>query len=188
MPTKKDILRHFLLNTLTVLSFELERENLSSERGERILQLLKTCSLVISNESLFLNKQPNLFLQRIDLKEILDIVSTVLGSQEKRVKTLEQSVFLNADKNYLIEAFKHLINKILDSADRIELEYDDGNSTLTIKHNAKQRLKIEKQPLDTCLTVKDMTVEKMEFQLALAIFDLHGYKIQIDGNSVKVEF
>ena len=72
-PSSKDMIRHFILNLLTVLKVELdELESKKNKRG-KIKDLINTASLVIANEDLFLGKNPDFFIQQLSLNEIIDL-------------------------------------------------------------------------------------------------------------------
>jgi len=187
---KKDIIHHYLLNLFTILNVELSNLNISSQKKKKIDNLISTASILISNENIFLNNKPELFIQDVYLKEVIDITCSIFSNRTKNIKLspLTEDVVVKVDKYYFGEAFKYLFEEIIQDSTKIEFKFIKNTKILQIIHNKKTKFKEPFKDFSEYLKTRGLTKEDITFQLACAILKIHKIKLKLGKNIVELQF
>ena len=123
----KVFLHHELLNILMTINALIDDEALKAERKEQILDLTKRASLLIIYENIFLGKKPKPFLQKVNLKEILEIVLAIhekkIANRSVIVTLPENDCFVKTDKDSTKEAMEQIIGKLLGFVSVMEFKF-----------------------------------------------------------------
>jgi hypothetical protein len=184
---KKDILHHFILNLFTILNAEILGCKLKKNTKQKVLNLVKIASLVISNEKFFLNDEIKFFKQKVNINDIVDIVIAV-NKPKKSTILLHESNYVFADKHYLIEALKYLILKLCETANSLNFSFDKITNTLIIKHDGPKIKTSTSNSILNSLNISTLTTNEISYKFALAIFKTHKIKIKNNKNCLLLKF
>lgn len=189
---EKDIIRHYLLNLLTIINIEISNFNISKDNKDKIDNLINVASILIANEDIFLNNDSSLFIQKISLKELIDLNCEILSlnsSQNKiSINKPENDLTIKVDKFYFSEALKYLLKEIIKDATEVEFMIDNSKNTLTIKTNKKNDFQKPVDNLITFLKTKNFNKDDITFQLANTILKIHNISIKFIKNEILMTF
>ena len=190
MPTKKEIIHHFIANIFTILNFEILRQKISIEEKNQLLDLVKMANLAVAHEKILLNQKPKFFKRSILLNDILQVIVAVCQSKIQKMKTkiilTNLDFFVKIDRYYFAEALNQMIDKLLDLTTFIEFNYDSKRNILNILHDGKViACKKDKSLLDY-LSTKDLKNSELGCQLALVILELHGTKVKFSKGKISI--
>lgn len=188
---EKDILTHYLLNLLTIINFEISGFRINEKDKEKIDNLINVASILIANESIFLNKKTDLFKQDVSLKEQIELITAVLKNEIQKnsikIKYPKNDLIIKVDKFYFNEAFKYLLKEILNSSDKLELIIDNKKKSLKIIHNNTE-LKKPTEDIIKFLKTKNFNKDQITFQFASTILKIHKIKILHKKNQITIFF
>ena len=188
----KKFIRHELLNMLTVINISILDDELDEAKKEQIFDLIKLASLLIGYEDIFLGLKAKPFLQRIDLKEILEII---LLSRKKKIadnniKIIlpEHIFFIKADREYIKESLEQIIKKLFSLVSGIEFKFDDQANQLIILCDKEIAPKINKKMLIKRFNKEDLRSNELGLQLALKILEMNKVKFNVKGKEIVMTF
>jgi len=188
----KKLIRHELLNILTVINISILDDELDEVKKEQIFDLIKLASLLINYEDIFLGLKAKPFPQRIDLKEILEII--ILSHKKKiadnNIKIIlpKHIFFIKADREYIKESLEQIIKKLFSLVSGIEFKFDDQANQLIILCDKEIAPKINKKILIKCLNKKDLISNELVLQLALKILEMNKVKFNVKGKEIVMTF
>lgn len=190
MKDTKSVLRHEILNILTLISFSVSDSKLDQSKKSEIDDWIKLINLLIAHEDVIFDKKPKLFLRENNLNEILEIIMAIIKDKLTKIKiTLpENDLHVKIDRNLIKECLEQIIKKLLESSTEIECVLCDKKNQLIIIHNSKDKLNIKKKSFVKFLNKKDFMHSEIPFQFALNVLDIHKAKITSSKNKIVITF
>ena len=83
MNKEKSIIRHEILNALTMVNFGVMGLDADKEAKKEILDQLKTITLLLSHEDVLLGAKRKIVCRNIELGEVFEILEVTLDDQLK---------------------------------------------------------------------------------------------------------
>ncbi|MCK5605210.1 hypothetical protein KAR91_25185 [Candidatus Pacearchaeota archaeon] len=192
MREAKKFIQHELINLLTIINILVDGGPVRAVEKKRIKELIKLASILISYEDIFIGKKIETAFQKVDLKEVLEMVVMVQkgGEQNKgtKVDLLSEKSFVKADPVWLRDALDKLIGGLFGMTPRVEFEFEAQHNKLIIKYKNVARIKFKKEKLIQCLNKKDVSNNKIELQLALEIFKINNIKLKASEDKIEIIF
>lgn len=189
---EKDIMRHYLLNLLTIINIEISNFTISKSNKDKLDNLINVASILIANEDVFLNNDSSLFIQDVSLKELIDLNCEILNISNKKnkitLKKPKNDLRIKVDKFYFSEALKYLLKDTIKGATELELFIDETKKTLTIKHNKKNDFQKPAKTLIDFLKTKNFNKDDITFQLANTILNIHKTDVNFSKNRILMTF
>jgi hypothetical protein len=189
---EKDIIRHYLLNLLTIINIEISNFSINKKNKEKIDNLINVASILIANEDIFLNNNSNLFIQEVSLKELIDFNCEILSLNRSQnnisLKKPENDLIIQVDKFHFSEALKYLLKETIKDATEVEFMIDNSKNTLIIKTNKKNDFQKPVDNLINFLKTKNFNKDDITFQLANSILKIHNISVKFNNNEILMRF
>ena len=180
---KKSVLRHEILNALTVLGFM--AEELPEDGQKKVASTLHMAGLLVKYESLILGEQGSSFLEEFSLKDLMDLVLTVNEDilRQAVVAAPTADLRIKADRNQMKELLNLLIAILIEDSEEIGFEIE--KKSLRISYKGKTLEKPAMDMLD-CLQKRDM----QGFQLGLIeeLGKLNEVKVEYAEKEIRLDF
>ena len=174
MKKNKDILRHEMLNVLTVLHLLLEDEDLDAESQADALKKIELLSILIRYEKLFLEEEISLFLQKTSLR---DSFFELEALEEYNISLPgEGDILLETDRYHFLSGMQEVFDFFLSRSKESALLLQEKQRTLCLMHSLSLDEIPQKKPLLLMLKEKDQGA--LSFQLGLHLLDALGIQIQ----------
>jgi len=190
MLRKRSILRHELLNIVTVLHFLLLEEG--SVDKEKSADLLRKMTMLIAHEKFFLGGKVDFFKQYLSIKDITDTVVAVTNTRIKNKDFLISNecpdIDIFIDRYYMEEALKLLMEKIIEEGNLLKFSYDMQSNSLKINYEGVEFEPDNKQSLMACLNKKTIYNGDVGISLAFKMLKSMGLKIEAKTNLLEVKF
>ncbi len=188
---EKDILRHYLLNLLTIINFEISNFKINDKEKEKIDNLINIASILIANEKIFLNKKTDLFKQDLSLKDQIELNIAILKNEiiKRNINPEypEKDLIIKVDKFYFNEAFKYLLKEVINNSDKLKFLINNKNQSLKIIHN-NTKLKKPVENIVKFLKTKNFNKNEITFQFAFSILKIHKIDIKCYKNKITIIF
>ena len=188
----KRLIRHELLNILTLINVLISSDELDEAKKEQILDLIKLASLLITYENVFLGKKPKFFIQKVNLKEILEIIVIIykkkIADNNINVILPKYNFFVKTDGSCIKETLEQIIKKLVNSVTGMEFKFDDQAKKLTILFKGGSVPKFNKKNLIQSLGKESLLNNEIALQLALEILDLNKIKFTSTRNRIVMTF
>ncbi len=192
MEKTKELIKHELLNILTLINVLIRSDNLDEAKKEQIFDLIQLASLFITRKNVFLGKKPKFFKQKINLRETLEIIVAIhekkIANHNIKVILPKNNFFVKTDKRYIEETLEQIIKKLMNSATSMEFKFNDQTKKLTILSRGGSMPKLNKQNLVQSLSRENLLNNEIPLQLALEILDLNKIKLTSTKNNVAMAF
>jgi len=185
-------IKHYLQNIFTILNFRIIDLDIPEDEKQSIFDLVKSASLVIANENLFLGKEMDFFVQKVSVSEMLVLASSVfqvdMRMKDGDIELIDSGYEVNVDKNRFIDSLKVFMAKMLVDASFIRFSLDKESSTLMIEHDSNEDFVMKGYSISECFTVKEISRDKIVYLMAKEMFRLMGIDVFIGDGFVKLFF
>ncbi len=192
MKKTKELIRHELLNILMLMDILMCNDELDEGKKKQISDLIKLAGLLIAHENIFLEKKSQFFEQKVNLREILEIIVAIhekkISNHNIKIILPKDDFFVKTDKRYIEEAFEKIIKKMMNSVTSMEFKFDNRNKKITIFSKEGGMPKLNKKRLIQSLSNKNLLNNEIALQLALEIFNLNKIKLTSEKNKVTIVF
>ncbi len=189
---EKDIIRHYLLNLLTILNIELSNFNIKRADKRKIDDLIGVASILIANENIFLNEKSSLFIQDVHLKDLIELNCEILKSEIQKKKISinlpQDDLIIKVDKFYFSEALKYLLKELIKDNTKISFGINKTDNKLEIIHERKTELPQPADKIIDLLKTKNFQKDDITFQLACTIIKIHNIKLSLKNNCIIMSF
>jgi len=180
---KKSVLRHEILNALTVLGFV--TDELPEDERKKAASAVHMAGLMVKYEPLILGESAKTFMEELSLKELMDLVLTVNEDvlRQAVVTGPDGDLKVKGDRNQTKEMLSLLIAVVIESASEIKFEIE--KKSLRVLYQGKAIEQPTMEMLD-CLQKKDM----LGFQLGLieALGKLNGVGVEYAKKEIRLNF
>lgn len=188
---ERNNVRHFLLNLLTILNLKID-ESVDGDVKEDMMDLIKTISLVIYNEEVFLGKDVEFFMQDVRISELLDLGLSVFGNEISErgveIEGIDTGMEVRVDKNQFIDALKVIFAKLLIDGSFLKFEFDKVVKVLKIEHDSAADFSFRGIRIQDCFSSKDVDREMIVSLLALEVLRKMGVGVEFGENVIHVFF
>lgn len=189
MDKKQALIRHEILNLITIVNFAVSSSELQDKNKKEILERLTLITLLVKYRDVFLGKEKEIFKRPVDLNEILEAIAMIYEKQFKRNKVKldipRNETMIKMDRKLVQEALGQILVELMGHAKKIAITYKNG--TLSIKYDSPQKLTDKKINLMKCLTDKEK-YPNFAYQLALHLLSLTGAKVKSGKGEMKISF
>ena len=185
----KSVIKHKRLNILTTLSLGLFEDKIIDI--SMIKKLLKSLTILIEYENIFLKEKPEFFIQNTSIEELLETRNISCQKRLKQkniIKLIPKNSEVAIDKYYIGKSIDMICEYLCPFITQITFIFNPKNRILNIKYTTQTKIHLKKLPLDT--TLRNMSLEDQEIflQLALEILELHHCKVQFSHKSISIQF
>ena len=192
MKNAKELIRHELLNILMLMDVLIHNYELDRAKKEQLFDLIKLAGLLIAHENIFLGKKPKFSIQKVNLRETLEVIIAVyekkITNRNTKVIFPKDNFFIKTDKRYIEETLEQIIKKLINSVTNIEFKFNDQAKKLTILSSGKDLPKLNKKHLIQSLSKENLLNNEIPLQLALEILDLNKIKFTSTKNKIVMAF
>ena len=180
----KSLVRHEILNALTVLSFLLAEQKLPTDKKQELDYYLRICITLTQYQDIFMGKLPASESRSISLLDALEIA---LASKTNCKVTLpKRDIAIEVDGHYLEKALRAVMQQHLRLCKKLELSIK--THSLLVKHDATEQHIFEKKPLLACLKDTQINIDQLDYQLGLEIFRISGVKLELRAGETEIRF
>lgn len=191
-PSNKDIVRHYLLNLLTIINAELSNIETKKEVYRKITDLIQTASAIISNEDILIGKSKKTFIQEFSLNEIIDITLVIFDKKIKdkkiKINKLKEEHSVKIDRHYFGEATKYIIDKLTEENKEISFKFNKNKKQLTIEYDNEIEIPSTKEDIIESFKNKELKKTDIYTKLAIIFFELQKIKISFKKRSITLDF
>jgi len=191
MDNPKSVLRHEILNIITILNFLVDDSNIPPERKIEMLNHLKMVSLLTAEEKIFLAQKKGFFIRELDLMEVLDMLSFLLEKEIHRsgaVLNLPKSAGkVDADFDVLKKGLEQLFLCLLFDSKKIEVDYDEPSRQLCVAFDGDFSIEKESGELIELLN-KGLDHATINLQVSLHLMEMSGLKLVFEPGRVMIQF
>ena len=185
----KSVIKHKRLNILTTLSLGLFEDKTIDI--SMIKKLLKSLTILIEYENIFLKEKPEFFIQNTSVEELIETRNISCQKRLKQkniIKLIPKDSEIAIDKYYIGKSIDMICEYLCPFVTKVTFIFNAKNKTLSIEYNTKTKIHLKKIPLDTALRNMSLEDQEIFLQLALEILKLHNCKIRFSHNSISIQF
>jgi len=191
MDDSKSFLRHEVLNIITQLHFLIDDIDESFLEKKPLIKRLELLAFLGLEEQAILTGKKEFYKEKIDLHELLMIISDMLESDMEASQVILNiqgapmtvEIDFECTKNSLNTLLKHLINQ----ASEITVSLKPNTQQLTIEHNGDDlSLDLEQDFLE--LMKKGKESDQFLLQARLKLLKMSGTDIQIEKGKIHLKF
>ena len=180
----KSLVRHEILNALTVLSFLLAEQKLPADKKQELDYYLRICITLTQYQDIFMGKLPASESRSISLLDALEIA--LASKTDCKVTLPKQDITIEVDGYYLEKALRAVMQQHLRHAKQLCLRI--VARSLLIKHDATEQDIFAKKPLLTCLKDTQINIDQLDYQLGLEIFKISGVRFEFRAGETEIRF
>lgn len=189
MKTKKQHLRHHILNLFTIMGYRMNEEEKDEENTAETKKLLKMATCFVEHEEIFLGNKPSFFKQDSSLKETVNMLHAIHHeAPQNRVKEVtlpEKDIQLPLDQYYVGEALGYMIEQLYQHAQQVSYDIEPATKSLTIKHDSD--ILLPSDPEDDWVDKKNDYL-KVSLWLAQAILKEFGVEVTSKKGEIGLSF
>ncbi len=191
MNNGRAFIKHEILNIVTLLNFLILDTSLSSEKKREILGHLKLLGVLTAEEEFLADKKKQFLYQKLELKDILEMVHLVIEHQTKKnkihLKVETGSLMIKGDRNVIKNGLENLLLSLMKRSKTIEIDIDGQQKCLFINYEAKETFKVEPGSALDYLK-KPHEDQDILCKIAVEIMKASGIKIEYKKNRIKIKF
>lgn len=178
------IIKHELLNLLSIIQINLIEGTLDANTRQQLIHLLNIASILISHEEIAFGEKPALFLQSIQLEDIIDDLQQRQPNDFLPLETSSESpqICISIDRYFFTEALQILIGHLTSRGESVHWNWNPQLKHLSIQHNAK----LSEEILD--LKKKRSSLSEIGLPISLLLIEAHDIEIHQKAQEIILDF
>jgi len=189
MKNSKDILRHKLLNIITIVSIWFDEKNFKDV--SRPTSLLKLAGLIVAYEKAFLGERFDFFIQPCNIRDTIYIAicsnEDIIRKKKIDIANFKNDVIIDVDRYFFSESINQIFTTLLKiSSKNIHFWFNEKNKNIEISFDGKINPNIVNKSLIESLDQKDIDIDEIGFLLALNILKQLGKEIEIEQHKISI--
>lgn len=192
MKNYKSLIRHEILNLLTVITIMIEEPDLNRIDRKQLRKIIQVIGILVSREEIFSGKKVKFFKEEFNLNDILSlalIIHEKCLNKKKVPITLPNEDFLAfEDKTVIKEFLDELVSHLCPMAKSIRFAYEQPKRKLMIHYEATESLDFKEKTLLDCLKEKECLVKELPIRVAMHLMNLSGIRVQWGKKTISVIF
>jgi len=192
MKNYKSLIRHEILNLLTVITIMMEEPDLNKLDRKHLRKIVQVIGILVSREDIFAGKKVKFFKEKFNLDDILSLAVIIHEKCLKKRKVSyvlpSKDFYIFEDKTIVKEFLDELITHLCPVVTSMKFTYQEAKNTFAIQYEASESVKFKKKSLLDCLIEKDCLVNELPIRVAIYLLSLNGVQIKWGEKKVSVIF
>ena len=190
MNNDRSLLRHTILNFITLLHFSVADAVPHQTKRQTLQEQLKIIGLLVGKEDLLLKKKKKVVAIPVLVARVLELVQLILEPSFKK-QGIEMTVrpadlIYKGEARSLQEGLEQILVQVAVWAKKIDVSVDESKRVLRIRYDSEKKLpEVKLSPLD--LLKKTSDHQRILFRTLMYLMEMDGIKLRFKPGSVDVK-
>ena len=192
MEKKKALIRHEVLNLLTLINMIVGSSGISQRDKNELQKIVKVIGLIISREDVITGKEIRFLNEEFDINEILDLTIAIneelLRKRKVNLQLPNTDLRVCADKTVVKDFIDQILVHLCHFVSSIEFTFDGMGKILVIHFEGDKSFELKKKTLLACLKEKSCIVDELPIRISMHLMSLNGIKVKFGKKSIFITF